>query len=280
MGVFIYLMSLVGVSGQTTLSPQPAQPTSPVATTGPATVSIPTQQTLSQQQAQVQAYQQEQFALAQAEQTLVAQGATQQQLDAWHQQNAAQFAAQQQRAEVISAASALQLIRTNRQPNIPPNASQTLSDFLTAQASLANARAQIHNQLVQQITASGQSVTPAQVSQMEQQEALTFQQQNASTLQLQAQRAQALASASVQTPLRTSPPLSLPPNASSQLQTFLTTQNQLMQQRIQLQNQYANAAPSVRQAAMQQWQQQNAGLIQQMQQQAQNLSQAATIIQN
>jgi hypothetical protein len=213
-------------------------------------------------------------------QTLVAQGATSQQLAAWRQQNAALFAAQQQRTEAISAATALQPMPTNRQPIIPANASQTLTDFLTAQAMLANARAQIHNQIVQQITASGQSVTSVQISQMAQQEMQLFQQQHAADLQLQAQRLQTLANESAQTPLPTPPPLLLSPNVSPQLQALLTTKYQLMQERMQLQNQYANAAPSVQQAAMQQWQQLNAGTIRQLQQQAQNLSPAATTTQN
>jgi hypothetical protein len=188
MGVFIYLMSLVGVWGQSAQPSQSAQQTAPLTSTGSTTASP-----ISQEQATLQAFQQEQAALAQEQQALVAQGATHQQLTAWRQQNAAQFAAQQQRAEIMSAISALQPMQTNHQPNIPANASQTLKDYLTSQAALANARAQIHNQLVQQITASGQSLTLAQISQMEQQQMQLFRQQNAAVLQLQAQRVQTLA---------------------------------------------------------------------------------------
>jgi hypothetical protein len=282
MGVLFYLVTLVGVSAQTTVSPQPTQPapqTSPVSSTGSVTISTsPTP--VSQQQAMLQVYVQEQDALAKERQALIAQGATPEQLAAWRQQNATQLESQKQRVEAMAAASALQQMPTNRQPNIPPNASPTLADFMTEQTALANARAQMHNQIVQQITASGQSVTSAQISQMEQQAMQSFQQQHAAELQIQAQREQTLASASVQAPLQTPPPLHLPPNASPQLQAFLTTRNQLMRERIQLLNQYANADPSVRQAALQQWRHQNAGLIQQGQQQAQNLSQAATTTPN
>jgi hypothetical protein len=278
--MFIYLMSLVGVWGQSVQPSQSAQQNSPVSSTGSTTVSIPVQQTLSQEQATIQAFQQEQEALIKERQTLVAHGATRPQLASWFQQNAAQFEAQQQRAEVIAAVSTLKPMQTNNQPNIPANASQTLKDFLTTQAALANARAQIHNQMVQQTTASGQSVTLAQISQMEQQQTQIFQQQHAADLQLQAQRLQTLANESAQMPVQTPPLLHIPPNASPQLQAFLTTQNQLMQERIQLQNQYANAAPSVREAAMEQWHQQNAPRFQQLQQLAQNLSQASTPTQN
>jgi hypothetical protein len=116
-------------------------------------------------------FQQEQQALFQQWQTLVSQGATQQQLAAWQQQNAAQFQAQQQLAQALSAASALQPMPLISQVNIPANAPPTLSDFLTTQASLANARAQIHNQLLQALPAGA---TQQQIDQMRQQEMQTF----------------------------------------------------------------------------------------------------------
>jgi hypothetical protein len=53
-------------------------------------------------------------------------------------------------------------------------------------------------------------------------------------------------------------------------------QDQLMRNRIQLQNQYLNADPSVRLAIMQQWRQANAARFEQLQQLAQNLSTTIT----
>jgi hypothetical protein len=203
----------------------------------------------------------------------VDQGATQDQLAAWRQQNAARFDAQQQRLQAMATASALQPLPVNMQPNIPVNASQTLKDFLTTQASLANAHAQIHNQLVQSMPSTASA---AQVSQMQEQEGQMFQQQYSGDLQVQAQRAQILANESAQTPLPIPGPTVIPPNVTSQMATFLTERDQLMREQAQIWNQYATADPTVRQAAMQQWRQQNASLIQQFQQQVQNLAQASS----
>jgi len=207
-------------------------------------------------------------------------GATQAQLKAWHQQNAAEFALQQQRAEAMSAASALQPRPTIHQINIPANASPALNQFLTTQATLGNAEARIHNQLLQQATASGQSLTSAQVGQMERQENRLFRQQNASLQTLQAQRVQALANVSAQTIQPVPGPVIIPTNATPQMAAYLTTQNQIRRQLIQLKNQYANASPAVREAALQAWSEQNASQLTQMRQQAQSLSQASSPTQN
>jgi hypothetical protein len=215
------------------------------------------------------AYLQERQTLAQERQALVAQGATPQQLTAWRQQNAAQFQALQQLAQTLALASALQTMPVIAQVNIPANASSTLADFLTTQASLANARAQIHNQLLQSLP-SGAS--QQQVNSMLQQEQQIFQQQHAGDLQLQGQRVQTLAAESASTPLRVPGPAVIPGGASPQLQAFLVARNALASARAQLWNQYLTADPSVRQAAIQQWQQQNAAQIQQLSQLAQALS--------
>jgi hypothetical protein len=261
-GILFYLATVVIASGQSTPTSQPvAQPLLPS-----------TLQPVSPSQAALQNFQQQRAALMQAREALVAQGATPQQLAAWQQQNSGQFAALQQQAQAISAASALRVMPTNRQPNIPANASPVLRDFMTTRAQLANALAQIHNQLVQSMPSNASA---AQIGLMQQQAMQLFQQQHANDLQLQAQRARAMANTSAPTTLRTPPPLRIPSNASPQLRAFLTTKYQLMQGQVALQNQYANAAPAVRQAAMQQWRQQNAALTQQLQQQAQALSQVA-----
>jgi hypothetical protein len=257
-GVLFYLATIAGVYGQVAVSP-------------------PTTTQVLQNQATLQAYQQEQQTLAQEWQALVASGATQQQLQAWQQQNAAQFAAQQQRAQAMASALALQPMPVNVQPTIPANASQTLKDFLTTQAALANARAQIHNQLVQSMPSTPSA---AQISQIQQQEMQMFQQQNAVDLQLQVQRAQTLANESAQTPLPVPGPTVVPTNATPEFAAYLKQRNELALEWVQLWNQYVNADPAVRAAAMQQWQQQNAGQIQQLQQAAQNLAQAGPITQN
>jgi len=257
-GVFFYLATLTVVYGQDATTSPASQP----ASTSPAA------QTTAQISPTVQAYQQEQQALAQQYQALVAQGATQDQLAAWQQQNATRFAAQQQRAQAM--ASPLQTLPVNAQTNIPPNASQTLRDFLTTRAALANARAQLHNQLVQGLSSTAST---DQISQMQAQEAEMFEQQHASDLQVQAQRAQTLVKEGTPTSLAVPPPLQIPANATSQMAAFLTQRDRLVRARIQLWNQYATADPSVRDAAVQQWEQQNATSLQQLQQLAQALAQ-------
>jgi len=216
----------------------------------------------------LQTYLQERQTLAQQWRALVAQGASQQQLQAWRQQNAAQFQAQRQLAQTLALASALQPMRVQAFVNIPPNASSTLTDFLTTQANLASARAQIHNQLLQQLPPSA---TQAQVNAMQQQVAQLMQQQYAGEFQLQAQRAQALAAAAP-VPLRLVGPVHIPPDASPQLQAYLTARNAIATSRAQTWNQYATADPAMRQTAMQQWRQQNAAALQQLSQQVQSLS--------
>lgn len=213
------------------------------------------------------------MALMQEEAALVAKGATPAQIEAWHQQNAARFAVQQQRAQDMAAQSSLEPMSAPGGPNIPANASQTLKDFLSTQVVLANARAQIHNQL---LDAMPLDVTAEQISQMEQQARQLFEQQYGAQLQQQAQRAQTLAKESAPVAMPMPPPLQIPANATPQLAAYLTACDQLMREEIQVRNQHANAASSVTQAAVQQWRQQNAARFQQLQQLAQNLSTPTT----
>ncbi len=267
-------MTLGVATAQSASNGQSLQQVSPVVSSGTISTLSPAQP-ISTGQTTLQAFQQQQAALLQARQTLIAQGATPQQLTAWRQQNAAQIAGLNQLASAMSVASAMQIMPVNLQPKIPASASQTLRDFLATQAALANARAQIHNQIVQQLAASGQAVISTQLSQLMQQQMQVFRQQHASDLQLQVQRAQTLAAESAPPP----PLLSsnLLANEANQAQTSPTSRRQLMQARLQLLTQYATAPPSVRQAALQQWQQQ-AGLIKQAQTQAQPISQSSTAV--
>jgi hypothetical protein len=111
---------------------------------------------------------------------------------------------------------------------------------------------------------------------MGRQEEQTFIQQHASDLQLQAQRSQTLATeAASSRPLLVPGPPVIPPNATPQLKAFLTARNALAADRAQLWNQYLTADPAVRQAAMEGWEQQNAARIQQLQQLAQAMVNAA-----
>jgi hypothetical protein len=215
----------------------------------------------SQSAATLATFQQGQWALAREIRNLLAQGATPQQLQAWHQQNAAQFQAQQQLAQALSLPAALQPMRQRQWVNIPPGASASLQAFLQTQAALTNARVQIHNQLLQSLPPGA---TPGQVAAMRRQEEQIFHQQHAADLQLQAQRAAVLAAASASQPMRVPGQPMIPPNATPQMQAFIIARTALVQEQANLWNQHLAADPAVRQAAIQQWQQQNAGQFQRL----------------
>jgi hypothetical protein len=222
-------------------------------------------------------FQTEQQALANSFGQLLALNPTLGQMQAWQQQNAAALTAQQERAQYLASVSALEPQPVPGAANIPAGASQNLTDFLTTQAALAQARAQIHNQL---LDALPENVSDAQLSQMQQSEEQLFQQQHATDLQLQQQRAQVIANESASQPLPVPPPLVIPAGTSSRMATFLTLRDQIMRAHVALWNQLTTVTPVVRDAALQQWAQQNAGLIQQMQQAAQNVSTIPATTQN
>jgi hypothetical protein len=214
---------------------------------------------------QTQAFEAERQTLAGQFSALLANGATLDQIQAWRQQNAAQFASQRQQAQAIAASQPAQPISYITDVDLPANASQTMDDFLTARANLFNLRAQIHNQ---QLQATG-SVDDAAGS-------ATFTQQNAAALQAQAQRAQALALEADRQPMVAPPPLVLPPNATANLTAFLTLRDQLMRAQIAVHNQNLQADASTRQAALLAWKQVNQGQFQQLQALAQNLNQPSS----
>ena len=215
------------------------------------------------------AYGQERQTLIQEWDTLVSQGATPQQIQAWRQQNAANFALQQQRAEALSAADYYQPMLFLPVPYIPANASATLHDFLTTRTAMANARAQIHNQLVQSLAPGA---TPQQVDQLQQQEQQAFLQQFASDIQLQSQRAQELAAQAGREAFDPPVPSAIPPDATPQLKAFLAARDALRASWIQVWNDNLSADPDTLQAALGQWRQQNAAAILQLGQLQSNLS--------
>jgi hypothetical protein len=231
------------------------------------TATIPTQ--TSGSSSTLQTYQQKLGSLLQERGELISQGATQQQLQTWREQNGPQFAALQQFVQSLAQESALQPLPLRLVANIPPNASGTFADFLIAQATLANSRAQIHNQLLQSLP---QNPTREQINTMMQEEWQQFQQQHGADFQLQMQRVQALAAQSASQPLRVPGSAVIPPNASPQLQAFLRARNTLLTARAQLWNQYLTADSAARQVAMQQWREQNAGRLEQLRELAQELS--------
>ena len=199
----------------------------------------------------------------------MAQGATQEQLQAWYKQNATQLATQRQQAQAMAMASGLQPVPAGSAPVIPTDTPALQKTFLTTQIALARAHAKLHNLLIRQ---AGTNLTATQVSALEKQEATLFVEQNASMIAEQKQRIEAMALTSAQTLQKVPGPVVIPPDATPQMAAFLTTRHQLRVEEVQLSNEYINAAPAVRAAAMSQWRQQNAAPIAQLRQEAQALS--------
>ncbi len=214
-------------------------------------------------------FEQEQLALNQEFQSLVSQGATAEQLEAWQLQNPPEFEVHPQLAMAVAVASALKPLPVIEWVVFPANASTTMQDYMTTRATLANAFAQIHNQLLQGMLPVA---TEAELGTMQGQEQQTFVQQNAENLQLQNQQAQAVAAASTSVAAPILGPPAIPAGASPQLQAYLTAQNALANAQAQVWNQYLMADPTTAQAAMQQWAQQNADSFQQLKQLAQDLA--------
>jgi hypothetical protein len=144
--------------------------------------------------------------------------------------------------------------------HIPPNASPELKEFLENRAKLSESFARMRSQ-------GGTNGAPNPQAFAE------FQEQNKALLDRQRELAQAISAQQAKNPMPAPPPLQMPPNASPQLQTFLTTRDQLMRDQIAFMNQHRTDDPAARQAAMQQWRQQNASRFTQLQQESQALAQ-------
>ena len=216
----------------------------------------------------LQDFLQQQQALAQSYQTLLQQGATSQQIQAWQTANAAVLQQQQERAVALAAYSAVQPLAYVYEVNVPAGASQTMDDFLMARADLFNRYVELHNQAVASAQAAGTTSSESDVQ-------AAFQSQNAAELQAQAQRAQAIAAEPATQPLPVPPPLVVPPGTSPVMAAFLVLRDQLARQHIALWNQFVGQSVAIRDAAIQQWQQQNQASFQQMQQLAQQMAQTS-----
>jgi len=146
-------------------------------------------------------------------------------------------------------------VSTTAAVNIPANATPEMTQFLQNRAVLAGKMAALSSQ-----------------GAPDQQALALFQQQNADLLKQQVQLAQTISQQGNTTPSPMPPALRIPPNASPQLQAYLTARDQLMRADVVFQNQHLNDDPATKQAALQQWHQQNAARIQQLQQLAQTVS--------
>jgi hypothetical protein len=131
---------------------------------------------------------------------------------------------------------------------IPPNASLEMKEFWQNRIMLSNKLAELR----------AQNPNDAQDPKLMAQ----FQHDNADLLQRQKQLARIIS----QQPVPDLPPLQLPPNASPALKAFLTTRDQLQRDEIRVINEHRMDDSKVRQAALQQWRQQNAARFDQLRQ--------------
>ena len=213
----------------------------------------------------------QQQVLAQGYQALLQQGATPQQVQAWQAANATISQEQQARAIALAAYSAAQPLVYVSEVSIPADATQSMDDFLMIRADLYNRYVELHNQAVANAQAAGTTVSDSDVQ-------AAFQSQNVGEIQGQAQRAQAIAAEPATQPMPVPAPLVVPTGTGPIKAAFLVLRDQLARQRIALWNQYLGLPVATRDAGMQQWQQQNQVSFQQLQQLAQQLSQAGGMI--
>ncbi len=268
--LLIFALAFVPVEGQGVITAQPIL-------TGTTTSNLKPAVRSSSENFRAQ-----QGILASRQAALLANGATPAQVTAWSQQNAAALAAQNQRAQALALAGAANQAPENPVPRIPANASPALRQFLQSQGALAQSDARLHNQFVSGTAARGVAQgatlsdspsaasnagsTATQLQQARKSQYDQFKSQNAALLAQQQRRMQALASQP--RGAEAMPPLMLPRKVTPQLVALLTFNYQLLQGRIQRENQYATATPAERDAALRAWDQQNAATLQQLQQQA------------
>ena len=150
---------------------------------------------------------QEQQALDQAEQNLINQNATALQLEAWEQQHAQAFDAQDDRRLLLSAYGSFQPLELITSVSIPEEASDQMENFLVASAELLDGYANIHNSLAE---AGSQTISVAAADQLEQTTTELFEQQYGAQFKAVAAQAKAVADEQALQPLAV-PPLSPPP---------------------------------------------------------------------
>jgi hypothetical protein len=155
---------------------------------------------------------------------------------------------------------------------VPAHASPQLTDFLAEKVSIQNARAEIYNQLLQALPADA---SQQQIEAVHQFAAQKLEQQHAGDFQRQVQRAQALNAESVLQPVPAFPCL-ISPGASPELRSFLTARSALEISKAQAWNQHLNASAAERQAAMNEWEEENAGAISQLARLKQELATSTT----
>lgn len=253
LGGMAYSQNAVDVTGD--ISAQTAS------TTGSSDVVSGTTTDVSGNSSPLSQFENLQQALAQQLSALESSGATWQQVDEWRQQNAAQYAQRDQLGMLVSMGNYSQPIPLVSGTNIPAGLSSTLQDFVAAQVASANARAQLHNQFVSELPAGASA---AQIEQIRQQEEQALMVPRSADSGLQQQRVSAITAEQAAQPVPIPGPPVFPLGSSPGLKAFITARNALAQSWAEFENQYRTADPATRQAATQQWQQQNANLVQAM----------------
>ncbi len=200
------------------------------------------------------AFQQVQKTLDQQFQGLIKMQASQLQIQTWQQQNALQFSGLQKQARYLAIASLSQTINYIYDVEIPEGATQEFSDYLATQADLFNRFAELHNQRLQNLSAS--SGTKELLDQ--------YYQQNAAEIQIQQVRGQLLADQAARTSVTVPPPRPVPAGSSPQMAALLTLQDQIMQSQFRFQNQHISDDADTRRTAFLLWQQSNASQFEEL----------------
>jgi hypothetical protein len=149
------------------------------------------------------------------------------------------------------------------QPALPPNATPEMKEFLRNRAIIVEKIEQMHRQ---NLTGAPNLKAFAQ-----------FQQDNAALLQRQRDLTQIISEQQAGNPLPAPPPLQIPSNTSTtpQVKAYFTARDQFVRDEAAFMDQHRSDTPEARQAAAEQWRQQNAARLQQLQQQAQALTSPA-----
>jgi hypothetical protein len=219
---------------------------------------------------------QEQQTLGQEEQLLFSQGATPAQLAAWRVQNASSFLTLQANAAILGAQNEVQPFPLVMDITVPAGASTEMSEFLTVCADMTNDFVQIHNQQIQAIPASviqSLAQSPAAMAivlGVEQSENTTFERLDALLLKAQQGRAQDLASPPAA--LLLPPALLIPASATPQMAAFLTLRDQIERSQVAIWNANISGGQANVNAALFQWEQQNAASVAELAELAQAIS--------
>ena len=249
-----FCLALVGVTGsqaQTTSVPAPVSAGNTAAWNyrfGPALESLTTQ------------IRNERRFLDKSEQALIAQGATDAQLDAWEIQNTHQFHELALKADLFSAYGHFIPLEIAVEIAIPDDATAEMEDFLIAKATVRNGYAQIHNQLAQE---AGSTITVKAALALQDKQEVLFQKPWSEATQQLAVKAKVVADQSAHDRWEIPPPAVIPPGMDSQRAALLSVRSQIARGEALIHNANCRGSRDELEAAMQQWKQQNANLYQQ-----------------